>query len=310
MVPEAAPNGWVVAAHGRHVVVEIAPGRTVRCHLRSRQQEAVVGDAVRWMPSGDEGVIDSIGPRRNLLQRQDAWKSKSFAANVDALLVLVAVDPGFSDSLVLRALIAAASAGVPAWMLLNKTDLPGAGHARERLLRYQALTERIEEVSLKTDPDGSRKRVMPHLEQRTTLVLGPSGAGKSTLINLMVPDAGAQVGELSVALRSGKHTTTATRWYALPTPPTASGQQPHSRAGLIDSPGFQTFGLHHIEARELPALMPDWHPYLGHCRFHNCTHRSEPECAIRNAVDQGVLDRQRLDIYHGLLEELDRPRRA
>lgn len=303
-------NGWVVAAHGRHVVVQTDAGHAVRCHLRGRQQEAVVGDEVRWLPSGDEGVIETIGTRRNILQRQDAWKSKSFAANVDALLVLVAVDPGFSDSLILRALMAAASAGVPAWMLLNKTDLAGAAAARERLSRYRELSERIEEVSLKIDPQGSRSRLESHLQGRTTLVLGPSGAGKSTLINLMVPNAGAQVGELSAALRSGKHTTTATRWYALPDPAPAGRHGRAARSGLIDSPGFQTFGLHHIDARDLPGLMPDWRPHLGHCRFHNCVHRSEPGCAIRSAVDQGVLDRQRYEIYHTLLDELSLVRRS
>ena len=310
MGPEQALTGWVVAAHGRHVVVESAPGQTVRCHLRGRQQEAVVGDEVVWLPSGDEGVIETIRPRRNLLQRQDAWKSKSFAANVDALLLLVAVDPGFSDSLILRALIAAASAGVPAWMLLNKTDLDGVAPARARLLRYRELTERIEEVSLKTDPQGSRSQLERHLRGRTTLVLGPSGAGKSTLINLMVPDAGAQVGELSAALRSGKHTTTATRWYALPDQDSGQVTARAGRSGLIDSPGFQTFGLHHIDSRDLPALMPDWQAHLGHCRFHNCTHRQEPGCAIRTAVDQEGLDRQRYEIYLTLLDELSTPRRS
>ena len=117
--------GLVVAAHGRHYVVESPEGRRLTCHPRGKKSDCVVGDRVRWMPTSgaDEGVIEHIEPRRNLLFRQDDWKTKSFAANLDQLIVLVAVEPVFSESQLARALIAAESAAIPARILLNKTDL-------------------------------------------------------------------------------------------------------------------------------------------------------------------------------------------
>lgn len=125
--------GLVVAAHGRHVMVETPEGRRVHCMTRGKKSELVVGDRVRWLATGDGGVIESMDPRSNLLFRQDDWRTKSFAANLDQLLVLVAPDPVFSESQLTRALIAAQAAGIPTVIGLNKVDLPSTPIARERL---------------------------------------------------------------------------------------------------------------------------------------------------------------------------------
>ena len=289
-------RGLVVGTHGRHAVVQDDQGRRHRCHWRGRRSEAVVGDVVDWAASGDEGVIEAVGPRRNLLFRQDEARTKSFAANLDALLVLVAVEPPFSDFLLARALIAARSAGIPAWVGLNKTDLPGAAAARERLAPYAAMGVETVELSLKAQGEASARVLRERLEGRTTLLLGPSGMGKSTLINLMVPDAQAAVGEISSALNAGRHTTTTTSWYALG--PLASD------GALIDSPGFQAFGLRHLEAAALATLMPDVSAHLGACRFYNCTHRHEPGCGVREAAEQGLIAPSRWQIYRALFDEL------
>ena len=114
--------GLVVAGHGRHYVVETPDGERVICHPRGKRSDCVVGDRVRWQASGDEGVIEHVEPRRNLLFRQDEWKTKSFAANLDQLIVLVAAEPVFSESQLARALIAAESAGIPTRIVLNKAD--------------------------------------------------------------------------------------------------------------------------------------------------------------------------------------------
>lgn len=287
----------VVAAYGRQVLVETPAGERVRCQTRGKKSDLVVGDLVRWQRAGDGGVVTGLEARRNLFFRQDEWRTKSFAANLDQILVLVAVDPPFSESQLARALIAAAAAGVPALIGLNKIDLPAVAEARARLAPYAAMGVPLLEFALKADPDTARARLLPRLRGRTTLVLGPSGMGKSTLINRLVPGAEAQVGEVSKALNAGRHTTTSTTWYWLD----------EAREGaLIDSPGFQEFGLRQLEARQLAALMPDLAAVAADCRFHNCTHLHEPGCAVRAAAETGTISASRLRIYAQLHEELSR----
>ena len=300
---EALDIGLVVAAHGRHVMVETPEGQRVLCHPRGKKNEAVVGDRVRWMPVGAgadaEGVIEQVEPRRNLLFRQDEMRSKSFAANLDQILMLVSGEPMFSESQLTRALVAAASAGIEARIGFNKIDLPVAAPTRERLRPYTAMGTEVVELALKADPAGARARLLPLLQGRVTLVLGPSGSGKSTLINLLAPLARAQVGEISQALQSGRHTTTTTPWYWLD----------ETRTGaLIDSPGFQEFGMRHIDAQQLPALMPDLAAHLGHCRFYNCSHRHEPGCGVRAAVEAGEISPSRYRLYGEILDELAQTR--
>jgi ribosome biogenesis GTPase len=297
---ETSQRGLVVGAHGRHLMVQTETGQRIRCHLRGKKTEAVVGDHVLWQRSGDEGVVDSVEPRSNLLFRQDEWRSKSFAANLDAVLILVAVEPPFSESQLARALIAAASARVPAWIGLNKTDLPSVAVARERLAPYSAMGIEVLAFALKAEPAAARDTLWPRLQGKTTLVLGPSGMGKSTLINRCVPEAAAQVGEISAALNAGKHTTTTTTWYDLG--PAGEG------GALIDSPGFLEFGLHHIQATELASWMPDFRKHMGDCRFYNCTHLHEPGCGVRAALERGDIAPSRHRIYRELFEELSNRR--
>jgi len=292
---QGLPVARVVAAHGRHAFIETVEGQRVQCHLRGRKVDLVVGDLVRWQSAGDEGVIEAVEDRRNLLFRQDAWRTKSFAANLDQILLLVAGEPVFSESQLTRALVAAESAGIPALIGLNKIDKPSAAAARERLQPYRDMGVQVLEFALKADPQGALALLQPLLQQKVTLALGPSGTGKSTLINLLAPHAQAQVGEISQALNSGRHTTTSTLWYWLDT---------QRRGALIDSPGFQEFGLRHIDAAQLATLMPDLRARLGQCRFYNCMHRHEPGCGVRVAVEHGDIAAQRYRLYAEILDEL------
>ena len=287
--------GLVVAGHGRHYIVETPEGRRLTCHPRGKKSDCVVGDRVRWQPAGDEGVIEHVEPRRNLLFRQDEWRTKAFAANLDQILVMVASEPVFSESQLARALIAAESANIPARVLLNKADLPQIEAARERLRPYAAMGYSVIELALKADRVGARALLDPLLDGQASLVLGPSGAGKSTLINLLAPEAKAQVGEISQALNSGRHTTTTTQWYWL---------DAQRRSGLIDSPGFQEFGLRQIDAQGLPGLMPDLREHAKQCRFYNCTHRQEPGCGVLAALERGEITPSRWRIYREIHEEL------
>ncbi len=296
-------NGLVVAGHGRHMLVETPEGQRLICHPRGKKNQAVVGDRVLWQGSHDEGTIERIEERRNLFYRQDEIRTKSFAANLDRVLILIAADPEFSEVQLTRALIAAEAAGITPLIALNKSDLVEAfERAWERLLPYQRMHYGVMPLSLRLSGETDREHLMRHLQGTTTLVLGPSGAGKSTLINLLVPGADAQTGEVSRALNSGKHTTTSTTWYWVDA----------ARAtALIDSPGFQEFGLHHIEPAHLASLMPDLRQHLGHCRFYNCTHLHEPGCAVLEAVGQegeGAVSPNRHRIYGELFSQLSQTR--
>ena len=292
---DLAGNGRVVAVHGRQCMVETADGSRVLCHTRGKKSDCVVGDRVQWQVAGDGGVIDKVAERRNLLFRQDEWKTKSFAANIDQLLVLVAVEPMYAETQLARALIAAEFAGIPTQIVLNKTDLPTLDAARERLAPYRAMGVPVLELSLKRLAEQAQALLTPLLAGRATLVLGPSGMGKSTLINLMVPAAAAQVGEISVALNAGRHTTTSTTWYWL---------DPARHSALIDSPGFQEFGLRQLQATALAALMPDNGRQALQCRFYNCSHLHEPGCGVREALARGDIHPSRYRIYGELHAEL------
>ena len=290
--------GRVVASHGRHVVVEDAQGIRRLCHPRGKKNQAVVGDQVQWSPSEDEGSIESVEPRRNLFYRQDEIRTKSFAANLDQVLVLVAAEPEFSLSQVARALIAAQHAGIRTLIALNKQDLHEPFEkAWERLKPYRDLGTLVLPLGLRDTTHGLTE-LCAELLDRVTLVLGPSGAGKSTLINRLVPQANAATNIISKALQSGKHTTTSTTWYWM---------DEVQSAALMDSPGFQEFGLQHIAATELAACMPDIGAHSDHCKFYNCSHVHEPDCGVRTALAQGLIDAGRYKIYTQLFEELSAP---
>jgi len=292
----------VVASHGRHCVVETPAGQRVICHPRGKKSQAVVGDQVLWQGSHDEGTIERVQERRNLFYRQDEIRTKSFAANLDQVLILLAAEPEFSEHQLARALIAAEAERIQPLIALNKSDLVEPfERAWTRLLPYQRMHYGMLPLSLRLSGDVDRAKLLQRLHGKKTLVLGPSGAGKSTLINLLVPGAAAQTGEISKALQSGKHTTTTTTWYWV---------DAQRATALIDSPGFQEFGLHHIEPAQLAACMPDLKAHLGGCKFYNCTHLHEPGCGVIPAVGAGEdgISPSRYRIYQDLFAELSQPR--
>ncbi|MSQ57265.1 MAG: ribosome small subunit-dependent GTPase A [Limnohabitans sp.] len=292
-------NGLVVASYGRHVIVESQDGQRRICHPRGKKNQAVVGDQVSWLASEDEGTIESVHPRKNLFYRQDDIRTKSFAANIDQILIFIAAKPEFSEMQITRALIAAQSQGIQALIGLNKKDIqPEFDHALQKLNAYTKMGYRVIDLSLK-DPDFNLSEFQSLISCQSTLVLGPSGAGKSTLINRLIPGALAATNSISEALQSGKHTTTSTTWYWI---------DQEKKTALIDSPGFQEFGIHRLEPSSLAQWMPDLQPYIGQCKFSNCSHIHEPDCNIKSAWAQGKIDAQRYKIYTQLFEELSQPR--
>jgi ribosome biogenesis GTPase len=298
-------HGLIVANYGHHFLVETPDGKRLICHSRGKKSQGVVGDRVLWQTSTDEGTIEKIEERRNLFYRQDEIRTKSFAANLDQVLILIAAVPEFSSSQLARALIAAEAQHITPIIALNKSDLVEPfERAWSWLLSYRQMHYGVLPLSLKQSRDVDRLELLKLLHGKTTLVLGPSGAGKSTLINLLVPGALVQTGEISKALNSGKHTTTSTTWYWVDADKTTA---------LIDSPGFQEFGLNHIDPAQLAAYMRDLKPHVANCKFYNCSHLHEPGCgvmaAVKSEAGQNQISANRYKIYSDLYAELSQPKK-
>ena len=296
-----------MAGHGRHVLVETPDGRRLICHPRGKKSQTVVGDRVLWQATQDEGTIEKVQARRNLFYRQDEIRTKSFAANLDQVLILIAAEPEFSESQLSRALIAAEAEKIKPIIALNKSDLMEPfGRAWERMGVYRDMGYTVVPLALKPKAEGiaatELSALLPLLAGKTTLILGPSGSGKSTFINRLLPDAQVLTNEISTALNSGKHTTTSTSLYWVDAAKTTA---------VIDSPGFQEFGLHHIEPMHLASLMPDIKAQAGDCKFYNCTHLHEPGCGVLQATqaeEPRSISANRFKIYGDLFAELSQKR--
>ena len=301
--------GLVVAGHGRHVLVETPDGRRLICHPRGKKSQTVVGDQVLWQATEDQGTIEKVLERRNLFHRQDEIRTKSFAANLDQLLILIAAEPEFSESQLTRALIAAEAQQIRPIIALNKSDIAEPfGRAWERLLAYREMGYTLLSLALKPKGDSTAATELQDLldvmQGKTTLILGPSGSGKSTLINRLLPGAQVLTNEISTALNSGKHTTTSTSLYWVDAAKTTA---------VIDSPGFQEFGLQHIDPMHLAGLMPDIKAHASECKFYNCTHLHEPGCGVISVVKNGAsahgISANRYKLYSELFAELSQEQR-
>jgi ribosome biogenesis GTPase len=289
-------TGTIVAAHGRHYLADV-DGEFLQCVTRGKKTNVAVGDIVHLKRTSDnQAVIEKIAERSTLLYRSDQYKSKLLAANITRLFIVVATEPSFADDLVSRSLVACEAAGVEAHLILNKVDvLAPLARARERAGLYASLGYPLHEVSAKADPEGTVATLTPLLAGQTSIFIGQSGMGKSSLINLLVPDADIAVREISEALDTGKHTTTFTRLYRLPEA-TGGGQ-------IIDSPGFQEFGLYHLTEGMLERAFVEFKPFLGACKYYNCRHLAEPQCAVLGAVADGRIAKIRHELYAQLLHE-------
>ena len=281
-------RGLVIAAYGRHYLAELPGGEVIECVPRGKKSEVACGDVIEVeRTSADQGVIDSITSRSALLYRSDAFKQKIIAANVTQIIIVVATEPSFNDELLARCLLAAHDQKLDIIIILNKCDLPQIEAARAQLAPYRNIGYRVIELSAKQDVTP----LLPLLQGHTSVLVGQSGMGKSTLINALIPDALAATREISTVLDSGKHTTTHARLYHL-----------NANSHLIDCPGVQLFGLHHMDFAAIERSFPEFLPHLGQCRFANCSHSHEPDCAIRKATDQGKIDIRRLKLFQQITE--------
>lgn len=277
-------EGLVVAAFGRHYEIALGDGRRITGIPRGKKSPFACGDRVELEFAGeDQAQIVRHLDRNSFLYRSDEYREKLIAANATQVVLVVATEPSFSDELLARTLVAAEGEGLRTLIVLNKVDLTEQlASARQRLQPLIGLGYRVVELSAKQ----GAAELLPHLVGEISVLVGQSGMGKSTLTNALVPEAAAATQEISAALDSGKHTTTYARLYELP----------HGGA-VIDCPGLQEFGLSHLSFGQIEEGFVDFRPYLGQCRFRDCRHRAEPNCAIKTALDAGKIDARRYEIF-------------
>ncbi|WP_334107295.1 ribosome small subunit-dependent GTPase A [Methylobacillus sp.] len=283
-------NGLVIASYGKRYGVELEDGTELSCVTRGKKTDLACGDRVKVKLTGpNEGVVEQLEARSSLLYRSNSFRSKMLAANVSQAVIVLATQPSFYEELLARCLVAVEAAGIKAVIVLNKCDLGSTGEALGKLQHYAALGYTIQPLS-------ARKNIEPlkqWLRGETSVLVGQSGMGKSTIINALLPGQQVRTQEVSNVLDSGKHTTTAAHLYHL-----------DAESQLIDSPGLQEFGLHHLDADQLELTFIEFRPYLGKCRFNNCRHLKEPDCAIQRAVAEGAIQAQRLTYYQQFLQEI------
>lgn len=282
-------QGLVVAAYGKRYEVELADTSRISCVTRGKKTDLACGDIVTIkLTDTAEGVVEASQARTSLLYRSSSIKSKILAANVTQMLIVLATQPSFYEALLNRCLVAAEAANIKAIIVLNKCDLTDSNDAKNKLNLYEELGYQVLHLSAKQDISVLK----PYLSNHQSVLVGQSGMGKSTIINALLPNQNVRTQIMSVALDSGKHTTTAAHLYHI-----------DSDSSLIDSPGLQEFGLHHLSTDQIEFAFKEFIPYLGKCRFNNCKHLHEPDCAVLDAVNAEKISESRLAFYQELVQE-------
>jgi ribosome biogenesis GTPase len=289
-------SGIVLASYGRGVLVQ-TEGAALRCTLKGRNQRIVCGDRVVWAtPPGGDPSIQSIAPRRNLIERIDArGRPEPVAANIDRLAIVVAAEPAPDWFLVDRYWAAAQLKDIATMLIVNKQDLATAGLAAE-LAVYQQLQLACWELACRSGAGIEELRAA--FAGGANLLVGQSGVGKSSIVNALAPQAEAQTAELTRD-EEGRHTTTTARWYRL-----------DAASAIIDAPGVRDFAPPASLMRAAERGFVEIHAQSVNCRFKDCRHLEEPGCAVRTAVINQHISARRYESYrrlHRLYEKLAPP---
>lgn len=284
-------NGTIIAGVGGNYDVQVEEGQIVRCKARGifRKQKTtpLIGDRVTI---SKEKFLESIAPRKNALIRPAA-------ANIDQVLVVFAVhNPEPHFMLLDRFLLEAGRQEIPVAIVLNKMDLWEDSQQKEvseAIEAYEKAGYPVYQVSTYETNETILENLRDLLQDKITVLAGPSGVGKSSLINVLT-DAEQETGELSEKIARGKNTTRHAKLLPL-----------HQGSGWIaDTPGFSSFYMQDWTCDQLANFYPEFEEYLGGCKFPDCRHRSEPECAVREAVENGEISRIRYENYRKIYEEI------
>lgn len=287
-------EGLLVAHFGAVAEVENENGQIIRCHIRKNLEPIITGDRVLWLPEDEEtGIIVDYLPRRSLMSRPEGKnKLKLLAANVDVLLIVCAPQ-GLSEYLIDRYIIAAENLQIKPVIVLNKMDLldeTNSADIKSRLGIYEKIGYPVIYSSIYLS-DGLSV-LAKFLQEKNAVLVGASGVGKSSIISSFIPDQIIKVGETSNK-GSGKHTTTMTRLYHLPT-----------GGNLIDSPGMREFNLWHMKKENILEGFIEFQPFINQCKFSDCQHAKEPGCALIQAVNENKIPAIRLASYHEIVSHL------
>ncbi|GGB17655.1 small ribosomal subunit biogenesis GTPase RsgA [Agarivorans gilvus] len=294
-------EGTIISRFGQHADVESSTGEVFRCNMRRSLGSLVTGDEVVWRAGSEEqsgirGVIEARHERRSELTRPDFYDGiKAIAANIDQVVIVSAVLPEFSTSIVDRYLVAVEDVGLEPVILLNKVDLLDTKQrqAIERQLSlYQGLGYKV--VFASTKQVEGLNDLNQYLNNKTSIFVGQSGVGKSSLVNALLPEQSIDTKEVSEVSGLGQHTTTTARLYHL----SCGGR-------LIDSPGVREFQLWHLAKERVAWGFIELRPWLNQCRFRDCKHQGDPGCAIQEAIDSGSVSQQRFDSYQRILETME-----
>ncbi|MDO3381066.1 small ribosomal subunit biogenesis GTPase RsgA [Gilvimarinus algae] len=288
-------EGLIVTHYGTQVMVENPAEQTLkRCHFRSNLGGLVTGDRVIWRDGNPYGVVVARTERDSALMRPDPYGDlKTVAANIDRIVIVIAPYPEPHFNLVDRYLVAAESIGIEPALVINKVDLIDDDQ-RDKVERIHALYAGLgyTVILASAKRDEGLLPLREYLAHYTSVFVGQSGVGKSSLVNALLPDANSRVGALSEK-QTGTHTTTSAQLYHIDT-----------GGDLIDSPGIREFGLWHIEPEDVLAGFKEFRPYIGACKFRDCSHSHEPGCAILQALDDGEISAGRLAGYRRILADL------
>jgi len=280
-------DGLVITRFSRHVEVEDNQGNLIRCSIRPNLETLVAGDRVIWQSEGtNQGVVVSLYPRCSILARPtNTGLKKPVAANITQIIIVIAPKPEISWPLLDSYLVMAETLHLHAVILLNKTDLPCEALKDQLETDYHTLDYKII-MTHKNAPE-LMQELKKVLNQQISVFVGQSGVGKSSLIASILPhEQNIATRELSESAELGRHTTSNSRYYHLP-----------SGGALIDSPGVREFNLWHIDAAEIALGYSEFRPYLSKCKFRNCTHKDTPHCAIINALNAGFISARRYENF-------------
>jgi ribosome biogenesis GTPase len=289
-------EGLIIQHHGKQAIVEEHNGRLINCKIRQNLGGIVCADQVIYQrnPEEPEGVILAVKERKSVLARPDFHrKPKPFAANIDQIIIVAAPEPELSEHLLDRYLVTLEALGLEGVIVINKTDLlknAALTDIESRMSVYRQIGYKVLFCSVKTAQGLEELRAL--LKERTSILVGQSGVGKSSLINQILPDLDLRIGELSQA-NHGKHTTSSSTLYHLP-----------FGGDIIDSPGVRDFAIWNISEEQIASGFAEFRQFQGHCRFHNCRHINEPDCAIKQAVKEGKISAHRLQSYQDMLAEI------